>query len=91
MIYKLTCRNSGMSYIGQTLRDVLRRFTEHSKAPTLIGEALRRFGVDCFDIEILMIVDVPAADIDLEEAFFIITHNTVTPIGGAAQELAPCV
>jgi len=81
VIYKLTCRDSGMSYIGQTLRDVLRRFTEHSKAFTLIGKALRRFGVDSFDIEILMVVDVPAADIDLEEAFFIMTHNTVAPNG----------
>jgi hypothetical protein len=81
VIYKLTCRASGMSYIGQTLRDVLRRFAEHEKALTLIGEALRRYGMSSFDIEILMIVDVPAVDIDVEETHFIIEHNTVTPNG----------
>ena len=80
VIYKLTCRESRMSYIGQTLRNVRCRLAEHHRATTLIGAALRNYGMNSFDIEILMVVDA-AVDIDLEEAYYIITHNTVTPHG----------
>ena len=52
-IYKITELVNDMIYIGQTTRTIEERFAEHAKADSLIGWAIRYFGVRNFKIEII--------------------------------------
>ena len=52
-IYKITESVNDMIYIGQTTRTIEERFAEHAKADSLIGWAIRHFGVRNFKIEII--------------------------------------
>lgn len=57
-IYKITCKTTGLSYIGQTRTEVGIRFEEH-KQKAIEGNnrrlyiAMREEGLENFDIEIL--------------------------------------
>lgn len=49
----ITNRANGKRYVGQTTREVEKRFGEHSKANSYIGNAIRKHGVGCFSIEVI--------------------------------------
>lgn len=55
IIYKIQNKLNGKIYIGQTMKDVNRRIAEHLKAQSHIGNALRKYGIQCFDV---MVIDV---------------------------------
>jgi group I intron endonuclease len=85
IIYCLTSPE-GKSYIGQTERTFDIRWAEHVRdAKTgetkcrAINAALRKYGVDNFTKEILLITN--ASFIDYYERLFIATYNTIAPNG----------
>nr|DAP07818.1 MAG TPA: intron associated endonuclease [Caudoviricetes sp.] len=52
-VYKITNNLNGMIYIGKTIRDVKSRIAEHKYKRTLIGLAIRKFGIKNFTVEIV--------------------------------------
>ena len=53
IIYKITNKLNGMTYVGQTTRSLEVRFKEHTKADSLIGDAIRKYGEENFSREII--------------------------------------
>ena len=52
-IYKITNRLNGKPYVGQTKQPIEKRFLQHSKASTPLGQAMRECGIENFTIEII--------------------------------------
>lgn len=80
LVYKLT-HTTGKSYVGLTGRDLWWRVSRHYRNPeSVIGRALRRYGLEQFDAKVL------ASSLTLEQAcrleiHFIRKFNTLTPNG----------
>lgn len=53
VIYKITNRLNGKLYIGQTRQTIEKRFIQHSKADSPLGNAMRDCGLDNFTIEVI--------------------------------------
>lgn len=49
-VYLIKNKVNGKSYVGITTRDVSQRFSEHCKANSLIGRAIRKYGEDQFSL-----------------------------------------
>jgi group I intron endonuclease len=80
-IYCLTSP-SGKMYIGQTKRDVSRRFREHSKiipGCVALNSAIKKYGFDTFKKEVLL--EINNELLDKYEIKFIDFYNTVFPNG----------
>ena len=53
-IYKITCLDNGMIYVGRTERTLQERFQEHSwNKKSYLGRAMRAHGKDRLTIELL--------------------------------------
>ena len=56
IVYKMTCRTTGKSYIGETV-ELRRRLQEHKsrakRRHSKVAEAITIYGMDDFDVEIL--------------------------------------
>lgn len=53
-IYCIENKTNHKKYIGLTTRSIEERFSEHCKADTVIGEAIRKYGVDnfmCYEVD----------------------------------------
>lgn len=80
LLYKLTYR-TGKAYVGLTRRDLWWRVGRHYRNPkSVIGRALRRHGLEQFDVRVL------ASNLTLEQAcrleiHFIGKFNTLIPNG----------
>ena len=44
---------NGKIYVGQTKGSIENRFQEHSRAKSIIGKAIRKYGKDNFTIEVI--------------------------------------
>ena len=59
-IYRYTNRNNGKSYIGKT-KNLSNRVYQHSKITILkktkFGNAIRKYGIECFELDILEIIE----------------------------------
>ena len=53
VIYKITNRLNGKIYVGQTKQSIERRFLQHSKADSPLGQAIRQCGIQNFTIEVI--------------------------------------
>lgn len=53
IIYKITNKLNGKSYIGQTIKSVEVRFKQHCKTESILGRAIRKYGENNFEIETL--------------------------------------
>jgi len=53
IIYKIQNKINGKIYIGKTIRDLNKRISEHLESKSYIGDALRKYGLECFDISII--------------------------------------
>lgn len=87
-IYKITNKDNGMIYIGQTRRSLSRRWTEHCydsnrkenglwKYNYPLYEAIRKFGKETFSIELLEEVDDLFAD-DCERKYIQYYHSAIS-------------
>jgi len=81
IIYKITNKENGKAYIGQTRKSLKRRFVEHklSSTKTAIHNAIAKYGVDGFTLEVLKTCDY--SELDKYEVSFIEEHNTLYPNG----------
>ena len=52
-LYRITCQVNGKQYIGMA-HNPKYRFTDHKRAKTLIGNAMRKHRKENFDIEVLV-------------------------------------
>ena len=52
-IYCIICKINGKKYVGQTIKKVSYRFNEHARANSLLGKAIRKYGRENFEIEVL--------------------------------------
>lgn len=53
VVYKITNQTNGKIYIGQTRQSLEKRFMQHAKAISPLGNAMRECGVENFTIEIV--------------------------------------
>lgn len=53
VIYKITNQLNGKIYVGQTKQSIEKRFLQHSKSSTPLGQAMRECGIENFNIEII--------------------------------------
>lgn len=80
IIYKITNKLNGKSYVGQTTRNVNARIAEHKYKKSLIGKAILKYGVNNFEIDILD--ECSSSDeLNKREAHWTKTLNTVHPNG----------
>lgn len=78
-IYKITKKENGKSYIGQS-NDIERRFQEHRyKKDIPVEIAIQKYGADAFDYEIIEECDLK--DLDEKEKYWIAYYNTFKGFG----------
>ena len=80
IVYKITNLIDGKIYVGQTIRTLERRFKEHTEADSLIGKAIRKFGIENFSSEILETCQTKK-QLNEREIFWIEKLNCKTPNG----------
>ena len=83
-IYKVINLINGMSYVGQTNRNIEERWLEHCK-PSLatrsyLSNAIQKYGKDSFQVEELIEAS-SQEELDLLENKAITEHNTLFPNG----------
>lgn len=83
-VYRIVHRESGVGYVGQSF-DVERRFRHHRAAALrggdyVLGRALRKYGVDAFDYEVIEPCDSEEEAL-VAERYWIEWYGTVAPNG----------
>lgn len=53
VVYALTNRINGKKYVGQTARPLAQRISEHMNSDYPIGLAIKKYGINNFDVEVL--------------------------------------
>ena len=85
IIYKIQNKINGKIYIGQTKHELTRRFAGHIKSRMVIGRALRKWGVESFEVSIIDYAEnKPIAN--AKEKYWIKTYDCRLPNG---YNLAP--
>lgn len=83
-IYKITKKENGKSYIGQS-NDIERRFSEHkSKLDIPIEMAIQKYGINAFTFEV--IEECELNQLDERERFWIAYYNTYKGFGYNCNE-----
>lgn len=83
-IYKITKKENGKSYIGQS-NDIERRFAEHKyKLDIPIEIAIRKYGIDSFNFEV--IEECSLEQLDEREKYWIAFYNTYKGFGYNCNE-----
>lgn len=88
-IYKITEKNTGKVYIGQTSRSINERLTQHVMTPakgSAIDEAIQRRGKDAFTFETLAPMKDPTTEqLWFQEYYFIARHRSYDETYGFNQ------
>ena len=88
-IYKITEKNTGKVYIGQTSRSINERLTQHVMTPakgSAIDEAIQRKGKDEFTFETLAPMKDPSTEqLWFQEYYFIAKHRSYDETYGFNQ------
>lgn len=79
-IYKITNTMNQKIYIGQTCQSIEKRFLQHSKAITPLGDVMRKYGLENFTIEIIEECSTPEHAKE-QERFWIKTLKSKVPNG----------
>lgn len=79
-IYKITNKENGKSYIGQSIH-IERRWEEHChpSSTSLISKAIQKYGKTNFIFEI--IEECQIDDLNVLEQYWILKENTISPYG----------
>ena len=89
-IYVITNTVNGKQYVGQTIKTITQRWSEHCsqasaprRARTALPAAIRKYGADVFTIEAIyeLIATSMQPDLDAAEAIFIELFQTMAPDG----------
>lgn len=84
VVYLVTNKVDGSAYVGQTSQPVRLRWGQHcsmgSGTNTLIKQAIRSFGKQSFDVQVLETSECPMT-ISFLETYYIKKYNTLAPNG----------
>jgi group I intron endonuclease len=85
IIYKITNKVNGKSYIGQTIQPLKRRWQQHcwpsnKGKKTVLYRAIKKYGKENFIIEEIY-TSFSIEELNRAEDILIKTHNTMLPIG----------
>ena len=83
IVYQITHKKSGKSYIGQTRQPFYRRIRRHctdSGKCRLIARAIRKYGIESFHIDVVYTAK-DLTELNLKEQEFIKDRNTLSPNG----------
>ena len=78
-IYILENKVNGKCYIGQTINEFKNRYRQHQTSHSIIGKALRKHGVDNFNITLLE--NIPEEKLDELERKYIEKYSSIFPNG----------
>lgn len=88
-IYKITKKDNGKSYIGQS-NNIERRIKEHKyKTDIPIEIAIQKYGIDAFTYEILE--ECSLEELDEKEKYWIAYYNTYKGFGYNRNEAVEIV
>jgi len=93
IIYKIQNKINGKIYIGQTKNDVSQRVAGHIKGDSYVGRALRKYGLESFDISVIDHADTKEV-LDEKEKYWIKALDCQSPsgynlVGGGGGCLTP--
>lgn len=80
VIYSIFCKESNKFYVGQTIQSISKRFSSHCNGKFLIGDAIRKHGVDNFLLEEIDTAD-SFEELNEKESFWVIKLNSISPGG----------
>ena len=89
IVYKITFKTTGQSYVGQTVKTLTQRWNSHVWTAfnekekgynCFLQKAIRKYGPDAFTIETLHICE-SKEEMDFVETFYISFLNTKAPNG----------
>lgn len=82
IIYKLTCKVTGLSYIGQTKQKLSTRLSKHKTdiTNTRISRAIAKYGFNNFSKEVLATCSTQT-EVNSLEIYYINKFNTISPDG----------
>lgn len=81
IIYRIKNRLNGKIYIGQTVRSLGERLSEHKRhKKTLISKALKKYGINNFDIEVIDYSET-IEELNEKEIFYIEKFGCISPNG----------
>ena len=80
VIYKITNKINGKSYVGKTTTPLKQRLASHKCADTVIGKAIRKYGWKNFSVEVLEECDTKE-QLNERDFFWIAALNCKTPNG----------
>jgi group I intron endonuclease len=80
IVYKIENKINGKIYVGQTKSTIAARLSSHLKSSTLMGSALRKYGIESFRINI---IDTALSKeiLDEKERYWIATLSCKPPHG----------
>lgn len=79
-LYRIHCIKTNMDYIGWSINPINRVFKQHEKNDSYIGNAIRLYGWDIFDVDVLYLVKTKGEVLKLEIEE-ITKHNCQAPNG----------
>lgn len=77
-IYKIENLTNGKVYVGQSVH-IEKRFSEHCRSDSLIGQAIQKEGKQNFSFSILE--ECPLEELDYKEQYYIKQYNSIAPKG----------
>lgn len=80
IVYLILNMKNGKKYVGQTKKTVEKRFKEHAKTDSAIGNAIRKYGAENFRYGVIKRCDTKE-ELDKWEKFFIDALKTKAPTG----------
>jgi group I intron endonuclease len=80
IVYRIINKINGKEYIGQTIKTLKRRWTEHCCAGSILYKAIKKYGKENFTQSIIHTCD-NIEDLNLAEEYFIEYYNTMSPNG----------
>lgn len=82
IIYRIVNKITGLSYVGQTIVSMKKRWSDHTtkKSCPYLAAAIKKYGKENFSIDILGTYDTLQALNDAEE-YFVDYYNCIAPNG----------
>ena len=81
IIYKIQNKENGLVYIGQTVRKLDERISEHLRHnDTYIDKAMHKYGLDLFDVSIIDTAN-DINELNQKEIYWIKYYNCIRPYG----------
>ncbi len=80
VVYLIVCKLNGKPYVGQTKQKLHRRMEQHKVASSAIGNAIRKYGLENFTIEVIEECET-LEQLNEREMFWIAYFNSKAPNG----------